>query len=272
MNMTNTTQDPVALPDIFIGRQPIYDRQLRVIGYELLYRSNGADRAEINNADFATSQVVLNAFAEMGLDRIVGNKKAFINLTKNFFLEKYPIPFLPDQVVLEIPENTQVDEELTQAIKTFKQRGFQIALDDVSLVSSVLPLLKLADIVKMNLIEIDRQRLPGIVTALRKSNILLLAEKVETRDEFNLCNQLGFDYFQGYFLCRPETIQSKKLPTSRMVILQLINKIQNPYVDFKALEEILAQDVILSYKLLRLVNSSYYSPTVRIDSIQQAVS
>jgi EAL and modified HD-GYP domain-containing signal transduction protein len=130
----------------------------------------------------------------------------------------------------------------------------------------------LADIVKLNMLSVDRQRLPGIITALRKSNILLLAEKVETRDEFNVCSQLGFDYFQGYFLCRPETIQTKKLPTSRMVILQLINKIQNPYVDFKALEEILAQDVILSYKLLRLVNSTYYSPSMRIDSIQQAVS
>lgn len=270
--MTTQTSDPVTLPDVFIGRQPIYDRQLRVMGYELLYRANHVDRAEINNADFATSQVVLNAFAEMGLDRIVGNKKAFINLTRNFFLEKYPIPFLPDQVILEIPENIQVDDDLAQAIRAFKQRGFQIALDDVSLVSNVLPLLKLADIVKLDILAIDRQRLPGIITALRKSNLLLLAEKVETRDEFNLCNELGFDYFQGYFLCRPETIQSKKLPTSRMVILQLINKIQNPYVDFKALEEILAQDVILSYKLLRLVNSSYYSPSVRIDSIQQAVS
>jgi len=123
--MMPTLPESVTLPDVFIGRQPIYDRQLRVMGYELLYRANSVDRAEINNADFATSQVVLNAFAEMGLDRIVGNKKAFINLTRNFFLEKYPIPFLPDQVILEIPENIEVDENLTQAIKAFKQRGFQ---------------------------------------------------------------------------------------------------------------------------------------------------
>lgn len=258
--------------EIFVGRQPIYDRQLKVVGYELLFRSYEADHAEFVDGDRATSQVILNTFTEIGLERLVGNGLAFINLTRSFILGEYPPPLAKHRVVLEILEKIPVDKELIEALRVLSARGYQLALDDVVDPHDVGQLLDIADFVKLDLAAVERGRLEEHVTTLRQRKVKLLAEKVETQDVFELCRDLGFDYFQGYFLCRPNVVRGQRMPATRLAIMRLLAKLQVPDIEFGRLEEIVRHDISLSYKLLRLINSAFYARPTEIKSIRQALT
>ena len=194
------------MENIFIGRQAIYDKQLKVSAYELLSRSN-ADQNEAfigeHNANQATTNVMLNALTDIGLQQLVGNHPAFINLTYDFLIGEYKIPDLHNQIVLEILENIDVTDELVIAIKSLSDSGYMIALDDFIFQNKMLPLLEIADIIKIDILHLDEQAIREQVIKLRQHDVRLLAEKVETREEYELCKELGFDYFQGYFFCKP---------------------------------------------------------------------
>ncbi len=258
--------------EAFVGRQPIYNRELKVIGYELLFRSYKADQAQFQNGDQATSEVVLNAFMEIGLEQLVGNHLAFVNLTRNFILEKYSLPLPKDRVVLEVLEDITLDEELIKALRLLSSRGYQIALDDVVNPYELGPLLDIADIAKLDLIAVEQARLEEFITLLRQHKVKLLAEKVETPEVFELCKDLGFDYFQGYFFCKPKVVKGHRMPAMRLSVLRLLAKLQVPDIQFEELEEIVSQDVSLSYKLLRLINSAFYARPMEIKSIRQALT
>jgi EAL and modified HD-GYP domain-containing signal transduction protein len=259
------------MPDIFVGRQPIYDRQLQVFAYELLFRSGDDNQAGFLDGDQATSQVILNTFMDIGIDPIVGSKLAFINMTRDFFLLDYTQIFPPDRVVMEILEHIEVDTEFIEAVRLLSSRGYTIALDDFVYRESLHDLLELADIIKVDVLALDRTELQEHVPFLRQYGAKLLAEKVETQDDFRFCKSLGFDYLQGYFLCKPEIIKGQRAPANRPLVLQLLAKLQNPEVDFKELEEIVRRDVGLSYKLLRVINSAYYSLPKKVDSLREAL-
>ena len=192
--------------NIFVGRQPIYNRNVEVIGYELLFRPYEGEKANVIDGDYATSQVILNTFMEIGLEEIVGEGLAFINLTRSFIEEKYPIPLLQNRVVLEVLEDINIDKNLIDSLNDLSKRGFQIALDDVINPSDIDPLLGVANIVKLDLMGLEFERLPEYVATLRCHKLKLLAEKVETQAEFDHCMELGFDYFQGFFLSRPNIV------------------------------------------------------------------
>ncbi|MBP7690597.1 MAG: HDOD domain-containing protein [Anaerolineales bacterium] len=258
------------MPDILVGRQPIFDRYQNVIAYELLYRS--LDQSGARDGDQATMQVVLNTFASIGLERLVGRLPAFINFTRNFFTGHIPMPFPPQQVVLEVLEDIPVDNALSQALTGLAHKGYAIALDDVTSAAQVRPLLRLARFVKIDLPGVGRSRLAALVAELKPYGVKLLAEKVETRAELEYCQQLGFHYFQGYFLCKPSVVSGRRLDSSRLVLLRLLAQIQEPGADFRRLGQLVAQDVTLSYKLLRLVNSAYYSRRDEVTSIEQAIA
>jgi len=268
--------DPQAKPalglDIFVGRQPIFDRYQRVIGYELLYRGYKTDHASFLDGDRATSQVILNSFADIGVEDIVGSGKIFINLTRNFFLDKYPIPFLPKKLVIEVTEDIIADQPILDSLNEFSKQGYQIALDDVSHPYMVRKLLSIADLVKMDIQQTNMDRMSEYARHINQYKAKLLAEKVETREEFDLCMRLGFDYFQGFFLCKPNLISARQIPTSRLVLLQLLGRIQDPNINFQTLEDIIAQDATLGYKLLRLTNSAYLGIPTQIESIRQAIA
>jgi EAL and modified HD-GYP domain-containing signal transduction protein len=245
---------------------------LSVIGYEILYRKGDEDRADFCDSDSATTQVLLNLFSEFGLERIAGTHPPYINLSPKFLFDHYPLPFPPGRIVLEIPENLPIDQNLIEAVKGLSNSGHRIALDDISDPWKVRPLLDFVDVVKLDLITSDRNRLRENASLLKRYNLKLLAEKVETHDEYRLCQQLGFDYFQGYFLCRPKTIQGKNISPAGIVVLQLLNQFQDHEVDFARLEEIISQDALLGYKLLQLINSAHYGMPRKIESIRQAIS
>ena len=261
------------MAEILVGRQPIFNNYLQVDAYELLFRSAGSgNQARFVDGDQATTEVILNSFSEIGLADLVGDKRIFINATRNFLTGKYPIPIPPDKLVLEVLEDITIDKELVAALKDFAARGYHIALDDVVSLKRIQPLLGIAKTIKVDLLSIDRTGLPALVQSLKRYKINLLAEKVETQKELKFCKHLGFTYFQGYFLCKPNIVKGRRLDTSRLVILQSLAKLQDPQINFQDLEQIIAQDVSLGYKLLKLVNSAHYAVREPVKSISQAVS
>ncbi|MBN1291762.1 MAG: HDOD domain-containing protein [Candidatus Latescibacteria bacterium] len=257
---------------VYVGRQPIYNQELLVSGYELLFRDCNTDKANIKDHDLATSQVILNTFMEIGIERLVGNGMAFINLTRGFIIEKFPLPMLQGRVVLEILENIPIDKKLITALYDLRDLGYQLALDDVVQPEKVSLLLDVVDIVKLDLIQTDLSRLHEYVSFLRKYNVQLVAEKVETLDMFDLCKGYGFEFYQGFFLCRPNVIEGYRIPAARFNILRLLSKLLNPDLEIREIEQIIRQDVSLSYKLLRLINSVFYGRPMHIKSIRQALT
>ena len=261
------------MSELLLARQPIFNRNLEVIAYELLYRSvSDRENAKVIDGDLATTQVILDTFSELGLESIVGNKIAFINLTRNFLIGKFPIPFAPNRVILEIMEDIPIDKPLIQGVEKLADDGYTLALDDIVSSKGILPIIESASIVKIDLAAIDRTTLPQLVSRFRQFNLKLLAEKVETRQEYELCYRMGFDLFQGYFLCKPKLITSHRMDSSRLILLRSLAKLQDPEVTFESLEEIIGLDINLGYKLLKLVNSAYYYMPNEINSIRQAIA
>ncbi|HLA75596.1 MAG TPA: HDOD domain-containing protein [Gammaproteobacteria bacterium] len=257
--------------DVFVGRQPIYNQNLEVFAYELLFRTSKTNRAEFKDADQATSQVILNTFMEIGLDNIVGEKLAFINLTRSFVLGNYFLPLPQTRIALEILEDIKVDEQLIEAVRALAAQGYIIALDDFVYHEDLRPLVDVADIIKIDVLALGRDKLQEHVTILRTYPVKLLAEKVETQSDFEFCKKLGFDYFQGYFFCQPNVVQGQRIPTNRLATLQLLAKLQDPHTEVHELELLVSQDVAMSYKLLRCINSAFYKLPRKVESIRQAL-
>jgi EAL and modified HD-GYP domain-containing signal transduction protein len=258
--------------DIFVGRQPIYTRQLDVFAYELLFRNGEGNQARVTNGSQATTQVILNSFVEIGLDTVVGQKRAFINLTRDFFLQDYSSVFPVERVVLEVLEDIPVDDALIAAVRRLSAQGYTIALDDFIYHERLRPLIEVADIIKVDVLALDREAVREHCAVLRPYNVQLVAEKVETQDDFKYCKELGFDYFQGYFFCKPEIVKGQRVSANRLTTLQLLARLQDPEVDFREIEELMSRDVALSYKLLRLINSAFYSLPRKVDSLRQALA
>jgi EAL and modified HD-GYP domain-containing signal transduction protein len=260
-----------ALRDIYIARQSIYDAELNVVGYEVLYRSSKDNKASISDGNQATSELLLNAAVEIGLERVVGNNLAFVNLTREFLIGSHPLPLDNRQLVLEILEDVSIDEELIGGVTSLVSQGYTLALDDAVFRDELVPLLNLAAIVKVELPAIPRNELVNHVRRFRGHPVKLLAEKVETQTEFKHCLQLGFEYFQGFFLSRPQMLQARELPASQVAVLKLLAQLADPDVTVEKLEGLIRNDATISYKLLRYINSSKFGLRRKIDSLRQAI-
>lgn len=267
-------EDRVTTPSstaVFVARQCIYNRSLDVYSYELLFRSSTVNSANFIDGNKATTQVILNTFMEIGFDHVVANHKAFINITRDFIVGNYPIPFGKKQVVLEVLEDIAPDPEVLNALQQFKDKGFTIALDDFAYERHLEPFIQLADIIKIDIRVLNEQQIKEHVRELKSRGIKLLAEKVETKEEFQFCKDLGFDLFQGYFLSKPLVIEGKRLASNTVVLLKLIADLQNPDVEFSKLEQLIKRDASLSYKLLRYINSPAVATVNEITSLQHAL-
>jgi len=261
------------MSNVFVGRQPIYNANLGVYGYELLFRSGQQNSAVMGNlsADGATSTTIINSFLEIGLEKLVGKRYAFINLTEKFLLDDNALPFTHEQVVLEVLEDVPVNEKLFKAVQRLKDQGFTIALDDYIYNPSHKPLVAMSDLIKIDIMQLSQKELIEHVKILKKYPAKLLAEKIETMEEFEFCLKLGFNYFQGYFLSKPRVIKSDSLPTNKLAVLNLLSVLQNPDSEMEELEEAISFDVSMSYKILKLINSAFFNLTRKIESIRQAI-
>ena len=254
-----------------IGRQPIYGINVKMFAYELLYRDEQSNHATFLDGDSATANVMLNTFLEIGLGQIVGNShKAFINITRSILLQGLCQALPSDRVVLEVLENIEPDPPILEALTELSEQGYTIALDDFVFHESLRPLVALADFIKVDVLALPHESLKEHVQILRQYPVKLLAEKVESYEDFEFCQSLGFDYFQGYFFCKPKIVEGRRVPANRITILDLLSKLQDQKIEVSKLEEVIRRDVSLSFKILRYVNSAYCGLPRQVESIGQA--
>jgi EAL and modified HD-GYP domain-containing signal transduction protein len=262
----------VDMNDVFVARQPIFDRRLEVVGYELLFRAQDATTALVADAEGATATVVLNSFTEIGLERMVGSRPAWINVSRDFVLHGFARSVPPELVLLEILEDQLIDDELVAAITALKHQGHRFALDDFHYAPSAEPLLRLVDVVKLDLLELGREEFSGEVARLQPYGVTLLAEKLETQDDFAYSLHAGCELFQGYFFCRPELVHGRRVDANRMSLLRLLAALQDPTIELPDLERTIALDVGLSYRLLRYINSAFFGLRQEVRSVGQALA
>ncbi len=259
-------------PEVFVARQPIFDRRLNVVGYELLFRDGYADSAVVVDADGATATVMLNSITEIGFERIVSGRPAWINVSREFMRQGLVQLLPPEPLVLEILEDQMIDDEMIATVAGLKARGHRLALDDYQYTPESEPLLGMVDFVKLDLIALGREGLVEMVDRLRGYDVKLLAEKLETQEEYAYCAEAGCELFQGYFFCRPEVMRSKRIDANRAAVLDLLAVLHDPDVEVAELQHRIALDVGLSFRLLRYVNSAFFGLRQQVRSIGQAVT
>jgi len=256
---------------VCLARQPILDSQCNVVAYELLFRHLGEDVANVTDASRATLSVINNTLTNFGLAAVLGGKKAFINFDAKT-LEDDVFGFLsPDIVVLEILETIEVHRHLLERIQALNNKGYRIALDDFVYQQGVEPLLALADIVKIDVTALSGERLAQHAALIKKNNKQLLAEKVETHQQFETCKALGCDLYQGFFFAQPTKLVQADIPASTLRILNIMNNIMAD-ADDEFLERSISHDISLSYKLLKFVNSAGLSCGRELRTVKQALS
>ena len=252
------------------ARQAIYDKKMQVVAYELLFRHSEENVAQFVDGDQASSQVLLRAFGEHRLDEITENKRAFVNFTKTLILSPPMLP--PEKLVIEVLENVRADDQVIAALASLEEKGFHIALDDFFITKETKKMLAYAKIIKIDVLNTEQEKLRKYVQTLKPMKFILLAEKIETHEMMQRCIELGFDYFQGYFLCKPQIVRGVKISEGKLSTLRLLSVLQDESTPFDKIVEAIATDATLSYKILRLVNSSAMAVPVEIKSLNQAVS
>lgn len=260
------------MADFIIGRQQILDRNLNIYAYELLFRGKDFDLTNKNEATQATNQIITDSIIELGLNNLVGTHKAFINFTSQNILEKTPLSLPKDRVVIEVLENVAVDLRIINSLREFSQQGYMIALDDFIYSPEWKPLIEFADIIKLDVLSMGESKTREAIKQLKQYKIPLLAEKVETHEEFQYLSELGCDYFQGFFFNKPNIVPGKRMGVNQTAAIRLLTIINDPDVEIEKLAKTISTDVGLSYKLLHYINSAFFSLPSKIESIQHAIS
>lgn len=255
----------------YVARQPIFNKSMQIYAYELLF-CDGTDKyLPEMDGDIATNQVLHNSVINIGMDEICGGKKSFINFTANLLIKQVPLLLLKEKVVVEILENVEPEEELLQACREMSNKGFMLALDDFIYMPKLKPLVELADIIKFDFRISTIEEIKSYIEQLSEPKPRLLAEKIETIEEFNIALNMGFEYFQGYFFCKPEIIKGKKIATSQLAQLEIMAAINGDDLDFAKISNLVLHDVGISYKLLRYINSPFFAKPQKISSIKHAL-
>jgi EAL and modified HD-GYP domain-containing signal transduction protein len=248
-----------------VARQPIFDRAENVIGFELLSPSE-----PIADPRGATATVLVQSFADVGLDRLVGAYPAYVTVTREFLLAVRPLPLSPEAVVLEIDASGGADDVLIAVVRDAVAAGFRIALDDFRYTTGSEALLAHAGIVKLDIARLDGETLTGTVASLRGHGIALFAKNVETRAAYDDCRALGFDGFQGRFFAEPARLTGSSAPTYRLRALSMLAA-RGDLSSFESLERVIVEDPGLSHKLVRLANSAFFGGRNPVGSIRQAL-
>lgn len=209
--------------EIFLARQPIFDVDEGVFAYEILYRSGRSNAFDGTEGDKASSEVIVNTFQTFGIENLSNQKPVFINFTENLIHDEVATLFPKELLVVELLEDIEPTKEIVEKCEELKKMGYKIALDDFLNLQGYDSLVELADIIKIDFMAMDREEIRDILLKFRKYDIEYLAEKVETRDEFEFAKTLGFKYYQGYFFSKPEIMSSKKLVPIKANYLQLVD-------------------------------------------------
>jgi EAL and modified HD-GYP domain-containing signal transduction protein len=259
------------LSDFFIARQPIFDTNLDLFAYELLFRNSNTGAAPRDLDDDVATAQVLSTSEEVGLSRLVGEHPAFINLPRKFLVDPDLLPFEPGNVVLEVLEHVDIDEDVIDGMRVLAKRGYVLALDDFVYNARFDSALAHVAIVKLEIPLIAEENWEAEVRRLKDLGVKVLAEKVETNEEFETLAALGCDYFQGYFFARPKVVSGRRLAPNKLAMLELMSSINNPETDIDTLSELVSRDVAISVRAMNYVNSAGSGLNRRIESIREAV-
>jgi EAL and modified HD-GYP domain-containing signal transduction protein len=257
--------------EVFVARQPIFDRNRKVWAYELLFRSDAAathyDGAEPSSA---TRQVISHGMLSIGWDKMLRGKLGCINFGRDMLLQDLYSSLPPGQTIIELTEDIQADEEVLEAVRGVREQGYRIALDDFRPGPRMDSLVELADLVKVEM-DTPKAQQEVILRDLHARGIRVLSEKVETDSDFRWALRAGYDYFQGNFFACPAVMQGTEIPALKVHCLRLIQEAHRPELDFTRLTALISQDVSLSYKLLRYANSARFGRQGKIHSIRRAL-
>lgn len=258
--------------EFYVARQAIFDKRQNVFGYELLYRSGMNNCYDGTDGSQASLSVIRNAFLFLGQQMITGTKQAFINFTRDLLLDRVAEMLPPYHAVVEILEEIEPDDQIVDLCKELKDRGYTLALDDYTPDNKLQnSLLELADIVKVDLIKTGMKAGYAIARKFAGTSKMVVAEGIESAEDFQLAQAMGFSLFQGYFFSKPVIVPGKSIPSHRLNDIKLLQEINKSNLDFDSLEHLVKQDLSLCYTLLKYINSAYFALRDEITSIKQAM-
>jgi EAL and modified HD-GYP domain-containing signal transduction protein len=257
-----TAQNSIALR---LSRQPVFDAAFEVVGYALLMRGD-------DGASDARPEAILSSYASQYADRVVGGQKAFVRIGEEQLAQKLEKVLPTSRTILEIANSSQASEQLGEHVKRLNREGYSIALGDFVLTRAVQPLLESAHFVKLDVPRFTNEQLVKQIKFLKQFDVQTIAANIHSHEQFELCQELGFDFFQGTFLCRPRDVKSEAVKVQRNTVMELLAKINDPETGVKELVETIRSDGGLVVRLLRIVNSAFYGMNRRVHTTQQAIS
>lgn len=256
----------------YIARQPIVDVKHQLFAYELLFRHSAhAQSARIDTDVDAGITVIANTLVNMGTEWLLKGKLAFVNMEVSMLMSSFSTLLPPEKVVIEVLETVEVTPDVLERLAELKDAGYRFALDDFQYLPESEPLLPLASFVKLDVLAHTPAELAEMVRVIRKYPVELIAEKVETPEQFRHCQALGFDFFQGYYFAHPENLAAKIINPVYATVVQLLERVRQE-ADAKELETLFKKDVALTFKLLRYINSAGFGLSCEVQSIRHAVS
>jgi c-di-GMP-related signal transduction protein len=259
--------------EVYVARQPILDRKGGVFAYELLFRSGAASSGFGGHDDSAaTSQVVANTLLNFSGSHLLGGKKAFLNFNRALLLDGLPLLLPKETSVVEILETVDPDADVLKACREIHSLGYAIALDDFIDRKEMRSLIRMANFIKVDMRSTSREEQARIVRTYRPRGVAMLAEKVESHEEFRWAANIGFDYFQGYYFAKPVTLTAQQVPVAKIAGLRLLRELQSADLDFTRVEQLVSRDLGFSHKLLRYVNSAAFGRRVEVASIGVALA
>jgi EAL and modified HD-GYP domain-containing signal transduction protein len=267
--MGQTTSEPATA--LYIARQPILDEHGRVFGYELLYRGAASDSSCSLESDLASARVLTGAMFDIGLETLTSGKLAFLNVTASLVIEQIDALVPPGNVVLELLETIDVSSALIEACRKLKANGYQLALDDFVAGSPAEALLPFASFVKVDMLTTTPQDAAALAVRLKPMGVTMLAEKVESREVHEQTRAAGYTLFQGYYFCRPIIQRGAAIPAHQLAYIRLLAALTKPNLGMLELEELVKQDVSLTLRVLRFVNSAAVPTRTEIGTIRQAL-
>lgn len=257
--------------DVHIARQPIFDSRKKIFAYELLLRQFQETNGDQLSGDRVTTNLLSSAFLTEDIERITGSKPCFINFSENLLLKELAPSFPKTKIIIDIPKEVSPSREVIAACRHLSEQGYILALDDFAYHTNLLPLIELANIIKIDCRPLADDIIERMLDHLARFSLKLLAEKIETHGAFEHARKLGFHYFQGYFFAEPESLRIVEIASNTLSLLNLLAEVNRPSTSLEKLEQIIASDVAISYKLLRYINSAFYSLLKEVNSIRQAL-
>ena len=254
-----------------MARQPIFNKRKKIYGYELLFRDGMVNAFPDVDGGAATSRVLSTSFLSNGIERITGRKKAFINFTEKMITEKIPAMFPKKTIMVEILEDIEPNAAVVTACREMAKQGYNLVLDDFIYKPEMKPLLALVRIVKFDFRASSIKEIETAIKELAAYRIKLLAEKIETHEEFQQALDMGFEYFQGYFFSKPEILKSKDISPSKITLLSIMSEANREDFRITELEKFVLRDLSINYKLMRYINSAYFGMFKKVNSVKQTI-